>query len=168
MHARDALTRQANKVRTIAAPWAGISATAGITTSYSNGPWDTLNPIPLVPLLDCVGALFDTQEFTITVQESGELEISIVSPADYEVDTLLLPPDYTACYTDRLYSFSDAPEYYVGLPFIRTAIRDKNNSSEEFLTFNVNKPVTLYVCYSASASSYPEWLLNNFTNKEIL
>ena len=73
-----------------------------------------------------------------------------------------LPPDYTASYIDRGYFFEDAPGQYIGLPFIRTANDDRNNIAAEFLRFQVNKPVTVYVCYSENAVTGPDWLENNF------
>jgi PKD repeat protein len=108
--------------------------------------------------------LYDTQAFTVTVEESGELELSIVTPAAYEIGTLQLPPDNTAAYIDRSYWFTEAPNQYVGLPFIRTANIDRNNRDESFLTFSVNKPVNVYVLYSANATTGPDWLENNFIN----
>ena len=114
-----------------------------------------------VRVTDAAG-LFDTQAFVIAVEESGELTVDIVSPANYEVGILQLPPDTTPSYIDRSYWFSDAPANYVGLPFIRTANADRNNRSEEFLRFQVNKPVRVYVCYSTAALSGPDWLESNF------
>ena len=108
--------------------------------------------------------LFDTQAFIVTIEESGELEVSIVTPAAYEIGTLQLPPDYTPTYIDRSYGFTEAPDPYIGLPFIRTANADRNNRADEFLTFHVNKPVILYVCYSENAVTGPNWLENNFIN----
>ena len=86
-----------------------------------------------------------------------------MSPAAYQIATVQLPPNYTATYIDRGYWFMSVPAQYVGLPFIRTAAADRNNRSDAFLTFNVNKPVTLYVLYSADAVTGPNWLEANFT-----
>jgi len=91
-----------------------------------------------------------------------ELAINIVSPPAYQLATLNLPPANTAAHIDRAYWFTNAPAYYIGLPFIRTATSDRSNRSSSFLTFQVNKPVTVYVCYSASAASVPDWLSGNF------
>jgi len=119
--------------------------------------------VTVIALDNGVGTLSDTQEFTITVEESGEFEIIIQSPADYEVGTLTLPPENTTCFIDRGYVFTEAPEQYIGLPFIRTANRDEEDTSDEFLTFHVNKPVNVYVSYdSDDASSLPLWLGDNF------
>ena len=95
---------------------------------------------------------------------SVALEIQVVSPGDYETGTLQLPPDSTTCYIDRPYIFLEAPPRYVGLPFIRTAVRDTADTSENFLTFTVDEPVRVYVCYSNnSVSAFPNWLQENFT-----
>jgi len=93
-----------------------------------------------------------------------ELEIFIGSPLNYQLGTFDLPRNYTTCYIDRGYYFLTAPAKYVGLPFIRTAVADQKNTSASFLSFQVNKPVTVYVLYSASAATVPNWLGNNFTN----
>ena len=88
---------------------------------------------------------------------------TIVSPAAYQIATVALPPTYTATYIDRGYWFMSVPSQYLGLSFIRTAVADARNTSASFLTFNVNKPVTLYVLYSASVVTGPNWLTANFT-----
>jgi len=100
----------------------------------------------------------------ITVTDpSAVLSVSIVDPSEYELDLLRLPPDYTRCYLDRNYAFLTAPERYVGLPFIRPANADMYDTSDEFLTFEVNKPVTVYVLYSVNAVTPPDWLTGRFT-----
>ncbi len=105
----------------------------------------------------------DTQEFAITVEESGEPEISIIGPSDYELGTVQLPPDTTYTYIDDIYMwFTAAPEQYIGLPFIRTAQNDRRVYAEEFLTFQVSQPVVVYVCHSTQVST-PAWLSDNFS-----
>ncbi len=106
---------------------------------------------------------FDTQEFAITVEESGEIEISLIGPSDYELGTVQLPPDTTYTYIDDIYMwFTTAPEQYIGLPFIKTAQNDKRVYAEEFLSFQVDQPVVVYVCHSTQISA-PAWLSDNFS-----
>jgi len=101
-------------------------------------------------------------DYVTVTETSAELEINLISPLSYELGILELPPDYTPCYIDRGHWFIDAPEHYVGLPFIRTANNNRKLTDDAFLTFTVNKPVFLYVLYSASAASPPDWLTGSF------
>jgi hypothetical protein len=56
-----------------------------------------------------------------------------------------------------------ATERLVGLAFIRTANDDRKNTDAAFLTFNVNRPVNVYIFYSDSATTGPDWLTGAFT-----
>jgi hypothetical protein len=109
----------------------------------------------------CPGQSCD--EGTDTCLGGDELEITNLSPVEYELDVLTLPNDYVACYIDRNYSFLTAPAQYVGLPYIRTANGDMRDTSDAFLTFEVNRPVTLYLLYSTSAVTPPDWVTSGFT-----
>ena len=51
-----------------------------------------------------------------------------------------------------------ATERLVGLAFIRTANDDRKNTDAAFLIFNVNRPVNVYIFYSDSATTGPDWL----------
>ncbi len=110
-------------------------------------------------------AAADTQSYTVTVSEassSQELTITILTPADYLESTLEIDPA-TNPYMDRAYPFTAAGEHYIGLPVVQTANRDRYEDSEDYCTFEVNKPVWVYVLYSTEAETAPDWLELNFT-----
>ena len=56
-----------------------------------------------------------------------------------------------------------ATERLVGLAFIRTANDDRKNTDAAFLIFNVNRPVNVYIFYSDSATTGPDWLIGAST-----
>lgn len=92
----------------------------------------------------------------------GTVAVSVSTPAGYEVDTVSL--DSVPVYIDRTSWFTEVPQKYLGLPFIRTANEDRGNTNANFLTFTIDRNATLYVCYSASAQSVPNWLSSQFAN----
>jgi hypothetical protein len=57
----------------------------------------------------------------------------------------------------------DIPAAYEGLLWIKTANDDKFNTSEEFLTFQVNQDVTAYVCYDHKIS-VPDWITGHYVD----
>ena len=48
--------------------------------------------------------------------------------------------------------------------WIMTANSDKNNTAEDFLTFEVNEDANVYVAYDKNAVSPPNWLTNDFNS----
>ena len=65
-------------------------------------------------------------------------------------------------YSDRIYTVSDMPEEISNYLWIVTANDDKNNSEENFLSFQLNEPSKIYVGYDSRATNYPNWLVDNF------
>jgi hypothetical protein len=62
-------------------------------------------------------------------------------------------------YIDREYVFSKLPAKYLGLFYLQTANDDKNMVGNDFITFQVNQDVTVYVAYAnASTDDQPSWL----------
>ena len=60
-------------------------------------------------------------------------------------------------YVDRGYVIESLPPYLEGRSFIRTAYSDRRNTSESFMTFEINKSATIYVAYD-KRNGVPSWL----------
>ena len=61
-------------------------------------------------------------------------------------------------YIDRAYTFSSVPPAMAGATYIKTANDDKGRTEEAFMSFTVNRGVTVYVAYDVRATSLPGWL----------
>jgi hypothetical protein len=61
------------------------------------------------------------------------------------------------CYIDRSYRYSNVPSFLNGATFIKTANDDKKRTDTNFLTFNANSNVTVYVAYD-NRNAKPAWL----------
>jgi hypothetical protein len=60
-------------------------------------------------------------------------------------------------FADRPYEFK-AVGAYGGMSYIRGANDDKGKLADDFLSFEVNLPVTVYVAYEEAAAQTPKWL----------
>lgn len=61
-------------------------------------------------------------------------------------------------YTDRDYTITSVPAYLKGASFVQTAMDDKKNTSDTFLTFFVKKDAIIYVGYDPRGKAIPAWL----------
>jgi hypothetical protein len=61
-------------------------------------------------------------------------------------------------YTDRNYIITSVPPYLDSASFIRTAMNDKKNITDSFLTFFVKKTAIIYIGYDPRATVIPAWL----------
>jgi hypothetical protein len=61
-------------------------------------------------------------------------------------------------FVDRGYTFSSVPAAYGGLPFLRTANNDKQATGDTFLSFVVDRDVTVYVAHDERIRPKPDWL----------
>ena len=61
-------------------------------------------------------------------------------------------------YIDRTYTFSSVPSALAGATYIKTANDDKGLTDEAFMSFTVNRDVTVHVAYDNRATSLPGWL----------
>jgi hypothetical protein len=66
-------------------------------------------------------------------------------------------------YIDRTYKFTSVPASYNGLNYIKTATDDRYDTRSNFLQFDVNQDVTVYVAYDDRISTKPSWL-SSFTD----
>ena len=86
---------------------------------------------------------------------------STVSP--YIMQNLLEVGDHY--YVDETFTLSSIPAELDGGVWIMTANADKTDASGSYVTFDVDRPVTVYIAYDSGASSIPNWLKtgNGFT-----
>lgn len=66
----------------------------------------------------------------------------------------------TKQFTDRDYSITSVPAYLKGASFVQTAMDDKKQVSDTFLTFFVKKAAIVYIGYDPRATTIPLWLSN--------
>lgn len=95
----------------------------------------------------------DQAEFSF----SEELEVSSLTAASgraYEFVESIAEGDHV--YIDRDYTFTSLGDY-AGMGCIRTANDDKNETAEHFLSFDVNRAVTVYVAWDTRVDT-PSWL----------
>jgi len=85
----------------------------------------------------------------------GVSDIQASSGDSYEVDCSLQPGKLV--FTDRDYLFSDLPGSLLGLTYIKTANDDKLIQDDNFLSFDVDKDVTLYIVHDDRINN-PSWL----------
>jgi len=95
-------------------------------------------------------------EITVTATDGpSEVEISNTQPANYQWGALA---QGQIVYIDRDYTFTDIPDGFGGLPYLRTANDDKYSTSVNAISFDVNVDVTVYVVYAAAISTPAAWL----------
>jgi hypothetical protein len=61
-------------------------------------------------------------------------------------------------YIDRQYTYTNVPAVIDGAVHVNTANDDKAQSGTSFLTFAVDRKVTVYLAYDSRATSLPAWL----------
>ncbi len=77
----------------------------------------------------------------------------------YEVDESLQIGDKE--YTDRKYTFTDIPDYLLGLTWIRTANNDKRNPNLE-VSFKIDREAYVYILWIARDPANQDWLQKNY------
>ena len=96
-----------------------------------------------------------TLDTTITYSYPFSLKITDISRPNYYVDTKSVGD---TLYSDRSYKITYIPGALAGYKWIVTANDDKLESGDSFLTFNVNKPVTIVVALDSTLITLPQWL----------
>jgi predicted amidohydrolase len=61
-------------------------------------------------------------------------------------------------YIDRSYTFTSVPSSVLKQKYIKTANDDKTSTGTNFLTFDVNQPVKVYVAHDDRYATKPSWL----------
>lgn len=99
-----------------------------------------------------------TDSYTFVVTSSG-FNITGLSPTYSQIGVVSVGE---TVYIDRDYTLlSGYSSKYEGLTLIKTACDDKNNSSENYLSFAVDDPVSVYVSFEQTTP--PSWLSTEFT-----
>jgi hypothetical protein len=148
--------------------WWSSAGAGGTAAGTSNWDVDTIyliegeNVITITARDEAGNESTDTLTVVYTIPDTtAQLIISGLDPSDYEFDVLTTG---NTAWIDRGYQLTEIPEAYSGLSFIRTAIRDSRNTSNEFLSFTSNKAIRVYVCFDENSGSIPVWLSSQFNN----
>lgn len=89
---------------------------------------------------------------------SGAIVLGL-SKDNYELAYLNVDDEY---YVDRAYKIKSVPEEMNGYLWIKTANDDRNNTNENFVSFQLSEAAKIYVAYDSRAVNYPNWLINDF------
>ena len=89
------------------------------------------------------------------------LTLANLIPSNYKQNLLEVGDNY---YIDRDYKIDSIPSELIGndIVWIMTADDDNNNTDADFISFDTDRNVTVYVAYDPRAISPPDWLNNNF------
>jgi len=144
--------------------WSQIATTNANVTTYNNtGLTVSTTYYYRVRATNSAGDSAYSNEASATTQSApAVLVISNIATASGQVyvqDTLATGK---LCYIDRTYIFTSVGAYN-GEKYIRTANSDKKASNVDFLSFDVNMDVTVYVVFDTRATSLPVWL-SSWTN----
>lgn len=82
-------------------------------------------------------------------------QVSTKSEKSYKVTKLA---NGINAYSDRSYTITSVPPYMNGISFLQTAMDDKKNNTDSFLTSFLKKDAIVYVCYDPRAKTLPAWL----------
>ena len=66
-------------------------------------------------------------------------------------------------YLDRSYTLSNIPALLDGGRWIMPENYDKNNTDANYLSFNTDRPVNVYIAYDGGATALPDWM-SGFTD----
>ncbi|MBK8161665.1 MAG: SGNH/GDSL hydrolase family protein [Gammaproteobacteria bacterium] len=82
--------------------------------------------------------------------------LSTSTTAPYLKQNLLENGDFY--YVDKAYTLTSIPSILNNGRWIMTADADVGNASTGYLSFTVDRPVTVYIAYDAGATSLPNWM----------
>lgn len=82
-------------------------------------------------------------------------QVSAKSGKSYKVHKLA---NGEKIYSDRDYTITSLPAYLNKASFIQTAMDDKKDKSEDFLTFYLKKDAIIYIGYDSRLTTKPSWL----------
>lgn len=108
--------------------------------------------------------LFISISLTSFKSSEEDLVISIVNKDNYEVTQLMMKRQYV----DRWYKIGKFPSFLQGSKLIKTANDDKSSKGENYLTFNVNKDVSVFVAHWSSIKVTPKWLRDSFQRTDLI
>jgi hypothetical protein len=134
------------------AAFADDSTTVILTTSAMTG--GATYTLTVSRIRDQSSNRNEAQDVTHDFTFYNELSVTDISPSGYETGEL---HNGSLMYTDRDYTYTAVGEY-AGYTYIKTANDDANQSSDSFLSFTVNQPVTVRVAYDRRANTLPDWM----------
>jgi len=95
---------------------------------------------------------------------SGSSFITDLSSANCEMADVKLGDLY---YTDKTYPVTFIPSSLENLLWIKTPYADKDETSLQYLIFNLTRRCIIYVAYDWRVTQYPEWLTKQFTDSNL-
>ncbi len=95
---------------------------------------------------------------------SGSSFITDLSSANCEMADVKLGDLY---YTDKTYPVTFIPSSLENLLWIKTPYTDKDETSLQYLIFNLTRRCIIYVAYDWRVTQYPEWLTKQFTDSNL-
>lgn len=109
--------------------------------------------------VDDISAIQPAREKPAVKEKTAEddliTQVSAKSGKKYQVAKL---DSGVKAYIDRGYRVTSVPAYLKGASFVQSAMDDKKNISDTFLTLFVKKPSIIYIGYDSRAASLPGWL----------
>ncbi len=158
----------------VAYSWDGSAFTVDLSGYTGNLPWEWYDPrtgtyYPQTPIPAGGQQLFTPPYGGDWVLHLGAYPqdqpfkenavIQNILPANYQLD--LLVKDKT-CYSDQTWTLVDVPADLADLFYLRTANADRNNTSVNFLSFDVDRIANIYVAYDSRVAQKPKWLTDYF------
>ena len=154
-------------VWTVGALTSGASATLDLTVSVNIGSSGTITNSSEITASDQsdpdsipdnnVPSEDDQDSVNIDVQGSGPLitDLVVSNGKTYLQDSLEVGK---RPYSDRTYTFTSAPNEYIGHDLIVTANADKTATNPDFLRFNLTNNATVSVLFDNRVTTLPAWL----------
>ncbi len=136
--------------------WASFnSSTGALTGTPAETDIGTINDI-VISVSDGT-AVSSLPSFSLSVTDPGQAPLSITGTSipGYQWNTLQAG---TAVFIDRSYVYTNIPGALIGAYVLQTANDDKAASGTNFLSFEVNQPVSVYIAYDSRIPTLPSWL----------
>ncbi|MBW2018318.1 MAG: hypothetical protein JRJ01_16020, partial [Deltaproteobacteria bacterium] len=88
-----------------------------------------------------------TRTILVTYKVAGLTISNVVSSSGREYQVVQGLASGARAYIDRYYQYSDIPSFLKGATYIQTSFNDRYNKDKTFLSFDVNRAVTVYVVH---------------------
>ena len=89
------------------------------------------------------------------VEDNLITQVSAESGRSYKVSLLTTG---VKAFTDRDYTITSVPSYLNGASFVQTAMDDKKDTSDNFLSMFIKKEAIVYIGYDPRGGKIPDWL----------
>ena len=127
---------------------------SGVLSAFSNEATKVLGAVPP-----------DSDSINVTWAESQTLIISNTLPSTYRWGVLELGE---LIYTNRSYVFTEIPIELIGLDYLQTSNSDKRGTDPNTISFDVSRPVTVFVALDRRILPIPSWLNSWVVTGEII